>query len=409
MSACLSSLRIAIAGAGPAGLAAALALARDGHEVHVFEKHSSLAPVGAGLLIQPQGLEALAALGVGEAFEAVSVPVTRLLGHTHRRWTVVDLDFSARPARGVARAPLAQVLYQAAVAAGAQIHFGREVETVEALGPRALARIGGVESHYDALVVANGAASTLRESAGLAAASRPYAWGALWGQFTVPDWPQPQSLLQRYRGTGQMVGLLPTGMTPQGLRLSLFWSLRCDRHAHWQASDLAQWRASVLALWPEARAAVEQVARHEDLAFAVYRHSWPRAMARAPFAVMGDAAHAMSPQLGLGTTLALQDALGLAHGFRTQATVAAALQAYERQRLLPARAYQTLSRLLTPCFQASHGGLLRDLAFALGRKVPGVQWAMQRSLAEPPRPAAWQAALRDGTPPAAGNAGNRRA
>ncbi len=365
--------RIGIAGAGPAGLAAALALARDGHAVHLYERHPGLAPVGAGLLIQPQGLEALAALGLGAEFDAVSVPVTRLLGHTHRGWSLVDLDLAKRPARGVSRAQLAGVLYRAAAAAGAVFHFGREVVDLEEAA-----------AGHDVFVIANGAASTLREPAGMAAPAVPYAWAALWGQFTVPAWPHAEVLLQRYRGTRQMVGLLPTEMTPQGLRLSLFWSLRRDAYEDWRAGDLEAWKQSVLDLWPEAEGAVGQIRRHDDLALAVYRHSWPRRMANPPFAVMGDAAHAMSPQLGLGTTLALQDALGLAHALRTHAAVPEALRAYDKDRLLPARAYQTLSRLLTPCFQGTHGGLVRDLAFAWGRKVPGVQWAMQRSLAEPP-------------------------
>lgn len=76
-------LTIGIVGAGTAGLACAIALARLGHAVTVFEKHASLRPLGAGLLIQPQGIAALEALGVGAAFQAASVPVTRLLGTCH--------------------------------------------------------------------------------------------------------------------------------------------------------------------------------------------------------------------------------------------------------------------------------------------------------------------------------------
>ena len=113
-----SNLKIGIVGAGTAGLASAIALARAGHAVTVFEKHPSLTSLGAGLLIQPQGIAALDALGVGAAFHAASVPVTRLLGTCHRDWTLVDIPYDETEARGVSRAALAQVLLDAALALG---------------------------------------------------------------------------------------------------------------------------------------------------------------------------------------------------------------------------------------------------------------------------------------------------
>ncbi|MGO4479482.1 FAD-dependent oxidoreductase [Massilia sp. 2TAF26] len=77
-------LRVGIVGAGTAGLAAAIALPRAGHHVTVFEKHAGMASLGAGVLIQPQGIAAFEMLGVGKAFHDASVPVTGLLGTCHR-------------------------------------------------------------------------------------------------------------------------------------------------------------------------------------------------------------------------------------------------------------------------------------------------------------------------------------
>ncbi|TIX85584.1 MAG: FAD-dependent oxidoreductase [Mesorhizobium sp.] len=47
------SLDIAIAGAGPAGLVAALYLKRAGHRVTIFERFDAPKPVGSGLILQP--------------------------------------------------------------------------------------------------------------------------------------------------------------------------------------------------------------------------------------------------------------------------------------------------------------------------------------------------------------------
>ncbi len=240
----------------------------------------------------------------------------------------------------------------------------------------------GGESGFDLFVIADGAASTLREQAGLAGPSSVYRWGTLWFQAWVDGW-DPHVLQQRFRGTREMMGLLPTDVEGRRTRLSMFWSLCGDALETWRRTDIGRWKQQVLRLWPQSAPVVEQIGAHDDLPFAVYRHTWPRALARPPYCVIGDAAHAMSPQLGLGTTLAAQDALALASAVQAQGPVDGAL-AYHARRLRIVQAYQTVSRALTPCFQAKYGGWARDTVFAAGLHVPGVSWLMKRSLTEPP-------------------------
>lgn len=63
-------MRAAVVGCGVAGMGAALALARRGHEVTVMERFDSPRPLGSGLLLQPSGLAALRVLGLEEAMLA---------------------------------------------------------------------------------------------------------------------------------------------------------------------------------------------------------------------------------------------------------------------------------------------------------------------------------------------------
>ena len=83
--------RVGIIGAGTAGLATAIVFVRSGHRVQVFEKHSALAAIDAGLLIQPQHVRALSDLGVRDEFDAASVPIDRVLGKNHRDSRLVDI------------------------------------------------------------------------------------------------------------------------------------------------------------------------------------------------------------------------------------------------------------------------------------------------------------------------------
>ena len=375
-------LSIGIAGAGNAGLAAAIAFARQGHDVHVYEKHPQLTAMGAGLLIQPQGIRALEALGVGRELEDIGAPIDRLIGLSHRGWRLLDIDYTDAPGRAVTRHALSSMLYDAALRAGAAFHFDCGIQQLHRDGTQARVTHAQGESTFDLFVIADGAASALREPAGLAGPSSTYRWGTLWFQAWVEGW-DARVLHQRFRGTREMMGLLPTDIDGTRTRLSMFWSLPSDTVGTWRQGDIAQWKAHVLSLWPQAAPVVEQIRSHDDLPFAIYRHTWPRALAKPPYCVIGDAAHAMSPQLGLGTTLAAQDALALASAVQEHGPVDGAL-AYHARRLRTVQAYQTLSRALTPCFQAQYGGWARDMVFTTGLRIPGVAWLMKRSLAEPP-------------------------
>lgn len=380
----MNSFRIGLVGAGTAGLASAIAFARAGHQVEVFEKHPGLATLGAGVLVQPQGVAALHALGVGPAFEAASLPIGRLLGVSERGWKLVDIAYTDLQARAVSRSALGEVLLGECRRLGVGLRFGCEVGAVHADGGAGIITAGGAARAYDVVAIANGASSGLPAACGLAVRAAPYRWGALWSLIDLDDWPDPQLLGQRYGGTERMFGIMPTERVGARLRVSLFWSLRRDRYQAWRATPIEEWKRELLALWPESAPVVARIESHEQFAFAAYCHARPRRLAEGPVCIVGDAAHAMSPQLGLGTTLAVQDALALA-AHVGQAGPVEGLRRYSKARLSTVRAYQGLSRALTPCFQADGKGLWRDLLFAGALRVPGTRWLMHRSIAAPRR------------------------
>ena len=88
---------------------------------------------------------------------------------------------------------------------------------------------------------------------------------------------------------------------------------------------------------------------------------------------MGDAAHAMSPRLGQGVTMALLDAEALTGALRESTSIDAALRAYQRERRAHVWIYQLWSRWLTPVFQSDLDSVakLRDLAFLPMGRLPG--------------------------------------
>jgi len=93
---------------------------------------------------------------------------------------------------------------------------------------------------------------------------------------------------------------------------------------------------------------------------------------------VGDAGHAMSPQLGQGSNLALLDALALAAVLREERDLGRALPAYSRARRAQLRYYQIVNRALTPFFQGDSRlfGALRDLLMPLASRLPLLRTTM---------------------------------
>ncbi|MBD4671506.1 FAD-dependent monooxygenase, partial [Xanthomonas citri pv. citri] len=108
------------------------------------------------------------------------------------------------------------------------------------------------------------------------------------------------------------------------------------------------------------------------LARASYRDAVVTRWHRGRFVLAGDAAHAMSPQLGQGVNMALLDALAMRDALRVGADLDAALQHYQRERQAHVAIYHRWSRWLTPLFQSerdlwAHG---RDLLLRPMGRVP---------------------------------------
>ena len=367
---------IAIIGAGPAGLAAALILARQGRTVDVFERFEQAGPVGAGFMLQPTGLAVLDDLGLTPAVEAMAQPIDHLFGREFRRGRVVlDVRYAdlkrPRPALGVRRAALFDVLYRACVEAGVRFETGREMVVAE--GGRLTDVRGASTPAFDLVIDASGARSRIAAAHG--AAPRPLAWGALWA--TVP-WPgepfDARALQQVYRGASKMVGVLPVGARPGSPdRLAtFFWSLRTDDHAAWRAAGLDAWKAEVRALWPDTAGLLEALTDPDQLTLARYGHHTLARPVADRLAIIGDAAHSTSPQLGQGVNMGLLDAWSLTQALSSHADLPAALSAYAAARRWHVRLYQALSLGFTPFYQADGRFLpwIRDHVLGKAARLP---------------------------------------
>ncbi|MEM7606294.1 MAG: NAD(P)/FAD-dependent oxidoreductase [Myxococcota bacterium] len=164
--------------------------------------------------------------------------------------------------------------------------------------------------------------------------------------------------------------------------VSFFYSVAGKDVDALRARGLQAFYDDVLAVAPMAGAVLERLPSLDALIFGGYRDVVLKVPYRDRTVVIGDAAHAMSPQLGQGTNLALLDALALARWLTNEPNLALAFAGYARERRANQRFYQFASRWLTPFFQSHHAflGGVRDTLFPLACTVPYLRRRMVRVL-----------------------------
>lgn len=387
----LKNQNIAIIGAGTAGLSTAKLLAEQGHNITVYEAVNALAPVGAGLLLQPSGIAVLEHMGLLDAAQDVCAYVSGLTGTLPSGKKVVDTFYRQCSSRwfglGVHRATLCHLLQQNLNKASIQWRMGCQVDAVTQQDHQAIVKYThqgqSTHTHYDLTLICNGARSTLCPSDWVKL-NKPYPWGALWAIVPECDFLDPTILHQFYEGADTMLGILPTGTLCSGSEQSttplssIFWSMptsALSKNTHINAQPLSE---RIIDRWPTVAHWINQLPNTTQWLPAHYRDVVLKRFGQGRIGVLGDAAHAASPQLGQGTNMALLDAWALSDAMKHSKDHKALWQRYHHHRLKPVHFYQWMSRRLTPFYQ-SHSktlGILRDSTFPLMYQIPWLKRQM---------------------------------
>ena len=353
-------MRVAVVGLGTAGSTLACLLADRGVDVVVLEQEDDPRPVGAGIWLQHLGQQVLDRLGLLRPLQEQSHEVSRVRIRTATGRSLVDVSYGdvpgSVPALGVHRGTLFSVLLAAVRQRAVPLELGVRVTGVRPVaGGLAVETASGDHGTYDLVVGCDGSRSRVRWSMGVAVRDHPYDYGALWSIVDDPDGLAADALFQCLRGTREYLGVLPTGLG----RVSLFWSERGSTMPGVMSRGLPDWRAAARPLAAEFAPLLDRVDR---LLPATYRDvvvRTPYRLADPGAAVLvGDAAHAMSPQLGTGASLALADAWALHHALATSASSSGRVGGLRRGA--------GGTRALVPVVDASDGAGLPELAHAAG-------------------------------------------
>jgi 2-polyprenyl-6-methoxyphenol hydroxylase-like FAD-dependent oxidoreductase len=328
--------RALIIGGGIGGLAAALALRAAGLSPIVYERAETTAAfqAGGGYTIWYTGVRALQTLGVGDALAAAGQPLERFEFRTNRGRQLAGFPIGVRGRElgsqpvGVLRAELHKVLLEA-VGEDA-IRLGARCVGLEHDAEGVTARFAdGREERGDLLVGADGLDSVVR--AQLAGSTPPrYPGYGHWFGFTEAELgPMSPPTFRIMFAPGRRFGLLPVGSG----RLCWWCTFRAPEGGRRVEPGV---KSTLLRNFGDWAAPVRAVVEATDEAAIGRRDTYDRERLErwgvGRTTLLGDAAHAMTFDLGLGASTTLKDAVMLGKAFEAAPDVLTALRAYEAVR-----------------------------------------------------------------------------
>ena len=382
-----------VVGGGIGGLSLARELTLAGLGVVVLERAAKLGAVGAGIIMNPNAMAVLEANGLASCVRARSAPYLARDTFDHRGRHLTTRDYRPLYAGGrlavgalLHRAHLHECLYDGLPAG--TVHVDTQIRDLEA-GPDhvRVETASGEVFTGDVLVGADGIRSTVR--ARFFEPTEPVYLGYRSHRFVVSNVDGLEHFTE-FLGHGQRVGLVPIGAgqlyvwttfnSPRGSRA---WALESPATLRTLFAELADSRV---------RRAFGELESTDGVVCTDIEEVHQPAWARERVALLGDAAHALTPNMGQGAGMAMEDAAVLAEELtraaRGETDVPRALQSYVARRRQRVDAIVRLSRQI-----GEEGQLAGTLACWLrnrrirreGRSTERAQAALERLLAWPVR------------------------
>jgi 2-polyprenyl-6-methoxyphenol hydroxylase-like FAD-dependent oxidoreductase len=358
---------VVVAGAGIGGLTLALALRHRGIRVRVFERANQLTVAGAGIALPANGVKALQTLSLGRSVMSAGMVVARAAILDSRGRPLgpeVDLtpvyDTMGASLVALHRARLHSILLDAV--GPDTVIMGRQVVSFEQNESAVhVALMNGDRVDADLLIGADGLHSVIR--AQLTGKEPPaYSGYTSWRGVTPGHAVQVPHRTSESWGRGERFGIVPIGFG------EIYWFAVANAPPNGRDAEVHRELMERFGSWHEPIAGIIRATPPDrilrtDICDRTPIERWHQGRV----ALLGDAAHPMTPNLGQGAGQAIEDAVVLAECLAAIPTLEEALIRYEQRRVARANGIASASRRLGAMAQWSHpvAAWIRDRAMRL--------------------------------------------